>query len=562
VLLETSILRSDLAESQTNLRGFLLNGDEKFAFAFDGYSGKFKRSLQTALRLVEHNHEQRIRIERVQSQYVIWEGVARRQMALRRRTGSTPGIANVNLRRWFAQGRAAADKLRVLLDRVDGHERALLQERIASATKLRARTEKIFFGGSVFGFLTLGVLAVLLLANARELSQTGRQLEAENAQRRCAEAEIRAANDSLAAQLARLEQHNHEIETLSDCGQMLQACQTTDDACAIIARMMPRLFPSACGAIYLFNASGNFLERTIFWPGAESQSDPANAACDVSRLPEHLQPDDCWALRSGQKHRFERGAASVACAHLISESLPAVSLCVPLLAQDNLLGLLHLYDEQNVSLDQLDRALVLACAEQIGLAISNLQLRETLRHQSIRDPLTNLYNRRYLEETLEHELQRAKRTYQSVGVIMMDIDFFKRFNDSHGHGAGDALLQAVANCLQAGTRGGDFACRYGGEELTLILPEATHAQVVARAEELRRAVERTQVRYQGQLLGPVTLSAGVACFPEDARTANDLLEIADAALYEAKTAGRNRVVLHDAPQAGSTPDRAARAGED
>jgi diguanylate cyclase (GGDEF)-like protein len=559
LLLETSALRGDLAESQTNLRGFLLSGDERFAVAFEGYNGKFKRSVQTALQLVSDNREQGARIRRIKSLYAIWETVARRQMALHR-TGSTPGSAKAERWRWFAQGRAAADDLRALLDRVDAHERALLQERIASATKLRARTEKIVFGGSVFAFLTLGVLAVLLLANARELSQTGRQLENENAQRRRAEAEIRAANNSLAAQLARLEQRNREIEMLSECGQMLQACQTTGEACAVINRMLPQLFPSACGAVYLFDAAGDFLERTVSWSGVESQRDSADAACRVPRLPEHLQLDECWALQSGKKHRFERGAAGVACTHL-SKPLPAISLCVPLLAQDNLLGLLRLYDERDASLDLLDSPLVLACTEQIGLAISNLQLRETLRHQSIRDPLTNLYNRHYLEESLEQELLRAKRAHQSVGIIMMDIDFFKRFNDSHGHSAGDALLQSVANCLQAGTRGGDFVCRYGGEELILVLPGATHAQTVARAEELRRAVARTQVRYQEQLLGPVTVSAGVACFPEDARTADDLFKVADAALYEAKASGRNRVVSHGSRRDGSTPAGASHAVE-
>jgi diguanylate cyclase (GGDEF)-like protein len=329
--------------------------------------------------------------------------------------------------------------------------------------------------------------------------------------------------------------------------------------------MLPRLFPTAGGAIYLLNSSGNFLERIIFWMPTSAECDSSardskEEADAVSIFPEHLQPDECWALRCGQKHRFERDAANVACPHL-REPLPAVSLCIPLLAQGNVLGLLNLHDSENVSLGEDDRPLVLACAEQIGLAISNLQLRETLRHQSIRDPLTNLYNRRYLEESLEHELQRATRSRQSVGVIMMDIDFFKRFNDAHGHGAGDALLQAVAKCLQTGTRGSDIACRYGGEELTLILPEATCAQTVARAEKLRRDVERTRIHYLGKLLGPVTISAGVACFPEDASDANELLKAADAMLYKAKAAGRNRVVQHT-PPVGSTPASMAHASQE
>jgi diguanylate cyclase (GGDEF)-like protein len=557
VLLETGATRVALAEAQTNLRGFLLTRDKKFSTRFEQYNGELKRSLEATLHLVDSNREQARRIARIQSLHVTWESAARRRIAqLQRSAGSTPGLSDVQRRQEFARGAAIADQIRALLDSIDRQERLILEQRIASATRLQSRTEKIVFGGSVFGLLAMGVLAVLLLINARELAQTGRRLENENAQRRRAESEIRAVNESLAAQLTHTEQRNREIELLSECGQILQACQRLDEVCTVITQMLPRIFPATGGVVYLLNASENFLDRIISWTptGAEDngiERDSTGEADAAPAFPEHLQPDECWALRCGQKHRFERDVPSVACPHL-QQPLPAVSLCIPLLAQGNVLGLLNLYDRKNVSLDESDRPLVLACAEQIGLAISNLQLRETLRYQSIRDPLTNLYNRRYLEESLEHELLRAKRSRQSVGVIMMDIDFFKRFNDAHGHGAGDALLQAVAKCLQTGTRGSDIACRYGGEELTLILPEATYAQTVARAEKLRQAVERTQIHYHGSLLGPVTLSAGVACFPEDAGTVEELLRAADAALYQAKAAGRNRVVA-STPQHGSTP---------
>lgn len=553
VLLETGALRGCLAEAQTNLRGFLLTRDEKFVSRFEQYDDNFKSSLQLTQQLVDDNREQGIRTDRVQDLYRKWAGSARIQIAMRRRVGSTPdagkrAIIDAQRQLQFQHGGALADRARALLHRIDEHERALLEERITAAAQLQARTEKIVFGGSVLGLGAMGVLAAMLLTNARELARAGQQLEAENTGRRRIENEIRIANESLSTQLARMEKRNHEIELLSECGQLLQACQTMDEAHNVITQMMPQLFPCASGMIYVFNASGNFLECAMSWQNlndanainANAINPNANAANGIA-APEQLQPDDCWALRCGQKHRYERGEASVACEHL-SEPLPAVALCVPLLAQGSVLGLLHLRDQNQVSLDHSDRLLVLACAEQIGLAISNLQLRETLRQQSIRDPLTNLYNRRYLEESLNHELLRAARSRQSVGVIMMDIDFFKRFNDTHGHGAGDVLLQAVAQCLQSGTRGGDIACRYGGEELTVIMPDATHAQTAARAEELRCAIGRTRIEYHGQMLGPVTISAGVACFPEDAREADDLLKIADAALYSAKTSGRNRVV--------------------
>jgi diguanylate cyclase (GGDEF)-like protein len=190
--------------------------------------------------------------------------------------------------------------------------------------------------------------------------------------------------------------------------------------------------------------------------------------------------------------------------------------------------------------------LAVTLAEQVALALANLKLRETLRLQSIRDPLTGLYNRRYLEETLERELHRAARHHTPLGVIMLDIDHFKNFNDTFGHAAGDQLLQHLGTYLRANSRKEDIVCRYGGEEIVLIMPDATPTDVFKRAEQLRLGVKDLQVQYRGQSLGVITLSAGVAaCHPPETPCA-DLLHEADRALYRAKRAGRDRVLLANA----------------
>ena len=179
-------------------------------------------------------------------------------------------------------------------------------------------------------------------------------------------------------------------------------------------------------------------------------------------------------------------------------------------------------------------------AEDMALALANLRLRETLRSQAIRDPLTGLFNRRYLEETMERELNRVKRQGISLGVIMMDLDHFKEYNDTFGHSAGDELLSALGILLKSQIRGEDIACRYGGEEFLLILPGASLEVALERAESLRQAVKEMHQHHQG--LKPTTLSLGVAVYPDHGDTGLQLIQAADAALYRAKQAGRDRVM--------------------
>jgi diguanylate cyclase (GGDEF)-like protein len=189
------------------------------------------------------------------------------------------------------------------------------------------------------------------------------------------------------------------------------------------------------------------------------------------------------------------------------------------------------------------RQLAVATAAHISMALANAKLRETLRNQSIRDPLTGLFNRRYMEETLERELHRAARKGVPVGIIMADLDHFKRFNDTFGHLAGDALLRMFGELLASRIRSEDVACRYGGEEFALILPEASLETTRERAEEVREQAKSLQAQLRGQSLGGVTVSLGVAAFPQHGSTAEAVLHTADAALYRAKAEGRDRVIV-------------------
>jgi diguanylate cyclase (GGDEF)-like protein len=178
-----------------------------------------------------------------------------------------------------------------------------------------------------------------------------------------------------------------------------------------------------------------------------------------------------------------------------------------------------------------------------------LKLREKLHEQAIHDPLTGLFNRRYLEETLWRELHRAHRRNSPVGVAMLDLDHFKRLNDTFGHDAGDSLLRELGQLLREKLRKSDIACRYGGEEFVLILPDSSLADTQRRVEQIRGLIKELRIRHRDQLCDAIATSAGVAAAPEHGSTAAELLSAADNALYAAKQAGRDRVVVYQAKQA-------------
>ena len=218
-----------------------------------------------------------------------------------------------------------------------------------------------------------------------------------------------------------------------------------------------------------------------------------------------------------------------------------------MISQGEALGVFHLQhsqsDETQGHSRAFDQGLVETVADTISLAIANLKLRETLRNQSTRDLLTGLHNRRFMDESLTREIHRAIRNQHPLGVIMLDIDHFKNFNDTFGHEAGDAVLHELGNFLMRSIRKGDIACRYGGEEFLLLLPEATLENTRQRAQELCDEVRKIEVQYRGEMLGNITVSIGVAAFPDYGESRDDVVQAADRALYQAKKEGRNRVVV-------------------
>jgi diguanylate cyclase (GGDEF)-like protein len=348
------------------------------------------------------------------------------------------------------------------------------------------------------------------------------------------ESALEEANAKLRIALAESEEQAREAIKLTELVDILQSCQTTEEAYRIIGNTLPTTLSFPSGALCMTSSSRNIVEAVAAWGGA-----PATEKT--------FAPDDCWALRRGKVHRVNDAASPLRCAH-VSGSLAAGYLCVPLAAQGETLGVLCLENTSqspNPSLGSPEAPMealarrASAVAERISLVLANLRVREALRSQSIRDPLTGLFNRRFMEESLEREVRRAARNDEGVALLMLDLDHFKLFN----HQAGDMLLRGFGDFLSQGTRGQDVACRYGGEEFLLVLAGASIDAGCKRAELLREGLKQLTVRHAGQVLGRITVSIGVSAFPVHGATGEELVRGADRALYRAKEEGRDRVVV-------------------
>ena len=344
--------------------------------------------------------------------------------------------------------------------------------------------------------------------------------------------DLRKANDELLSVVAELQKREHDMRLLNRMNDLLQTCTTQEEAYKVVALMAGELFPGHSGCLASLRPWDQFLETVARW-GEDA-------------LPEALfSLEECWAMRRGQPYEVTDPQASLLCRHFVHEPSTGY-LCVPLTVHGETLGLLCIVGDTESDEHQAARhRLAVTVGEGIKLCLSNLRLRAKLREQAIHDPLTGLANRRYLEESLPRELHRASRANTVLSIAMLDIDHFKRFNDTLGHDSGDALLREVGRLLREKLRKSDIASRYGGEEFVLVLPESSLADTVQRVEAIRVAVRELQIRHGDQLLGTVTLSGGVTQAREGL-TARELLREADQALYAAKHAGRDRIALYEA----------------
>jgi diguanylate cyclase (GGDEF)-like protein/PAS domain S-box-containing protein len=385
------------------------------------------------------------------------------------------------------------------------------------------------------------ILEEQILERTMQLEDANTRLHEEMIERDFARNQLDVQNEKM---MSELQKRSERATMLAKMGELLQSCISRDEVFTAALGYAPKIFPALRGALALLNEARNLAEVIGSW-----------AECVIPAS--EFEPSQCWGLRTGQPHFVVAGDTTARCAH--AQGVNGTYLCVPIIAQGETLGILHLQETGSRQMDTSELSFKTTFAGQVGLSIANIRLREALRTQSVRDALTGLFNRRYLEEILERELRRAGRAKQSVGILMLDLDYFKRFNDTYGHEAGDTVLRETAGLLLKNVRAEDFVCRFGGEEFVVILPTADQEGSRTRGDRLREKVRDLTVMHQGKSLGMVTFSIGVAVFPEHGTTPKELMAAADAALYEAKRAGRDRVVVATKTSAGMVVPEVARS---
>jgi diguanylate cyclase (GGDEF)-like protein len=344
-----------------------------------------------------------------------------------------------------------------------------------------------------------------------------------------AEREQRAGEMALV--ISELDEQNHATSILSNLVEMLHFCDVVEEAYEVFDFAGQQLFPTGGSIEFVDDATG-VMQAQCVWGDRKTWS--------------AVSSHGCRAIESAQPH--ESTAGSVRCDHLRSvEGLHV--LCHPLVIQREVVGLLSVTlpadptsaaDVDSMHLRQYARLL----GDQISIWLANFKLRESLSYLAIRDPLTNLFNRRFMVETLEREMAITMRSHDQTSIIQVDIDHFKDFNDLYGHEVGDAVLRGVAGVMLGLFRESDVPCRSGGEEFTLILPRCSWDIANIRAMELQSRVAAITIPIASHHtpLTPPTLSIGIATSPEHGNSGEDLLRSADMALYAAKSSGRNRIV--------------------
>lgn len=376
----------------------------------------------------------------------------------------------------------------------------------ADFSDLRSAILQLRFTLAAIGFLGLILLSALIFVFTRKLNNS-----------------IVKAQEMLET---RVQERTQEIEILQRFASMLAACNTNEEVQKVVDNILPRIIGNDNGAICLFDNNRKLLEMKLQWP-------------NQWRGEHHYESDDCWALRKGKYHISKDEYSEVKCNHM--KQVNGVTLCIPLIAQGNSIGIMHLMINREI--DVHFKKIAFTIAEHLGLTLANIKLQEKLREQAIRDPLTHLYNRRYLDEVLTTEINRSRRHKEHFALLLLDIDHFKRFNDKYGHDAGDFVLTELSVILRTCVRTEDTVARVGGEELAILAPRVGKPEAVKLANKICQLIRTHNLNHNGNDLGQVTISIGVSIFDEHIQNAEVLMKTADMALYQSKENGRDQYTI-------------------
>lgn len=499
-----------LVDAETGQRGFILTGKEEFLQPYHAAAGMIEPLWATLWEESRHPGE-RETLGNIKASINAKLVLLAETIKLRRENGFDAA------ERVVATG-AGRTHMEILRNLIGGELSSLSIHRTELRDKLTAGAQNAMYISAAVNIAEMILLGGALLVGLRSLRARAyaERLASENT-----EALRRAAAAS--------DLRNRQMAISADMLHALECVATVEEASLIVSTFCKKLVPGVSGSLYLYRNSRDVLERKATWGDLADDAD-------------HIEPGQCWAVRRGSVH-FCAGDGDLQCQHG-SAARPGAGprVCMPLVTQDAVLGCLTLYAAPDApDIFERQRELLATLSEEISMSMSNIKLRETLRLQSIIDPLTELYNRRYMDETLRRELIRAKRADKPLAIIVIDLDHFKRTNDSHGHDGGDAVLKKVAHILLTNVRECDVVCRFGGEEMVILLPDCDPQLAATRAESVRALIESQQVSHGGQTVR-TTASFGVAGYPAHGDDATALFQAADRALYQAKHDGRNRVV--------------------
>jgi diguanylate cyclase (GGDEF)-like protein/PAS domain S-box-containing protein len=438
-------------------------------------------------------------------------------------------ITSINKAAERILGYARAEALRIRFSQFVAPEfqqaaRRMMDRQTADEAPITCELDVIAKNGSR---VTLEVSNRLIFQEGKPVGIQG--IARDITERKKTEEALQQANKKLEAWVQELEQRTREMTLLSEMGDILRACLTKEEVYAVIVRVAKEIFPLQAGALFVLGPLRNITEAVAEWG-------------DTSRIELTFSPEECWALRRGRVHWVEDTRIGLLCKHL-HEPPPSGYLCVPMMAQSEAVGILHLIQPQDALMPEAKLRLAIAMAEHVAMALSNLRLHETLRSQSIRDQLTGLFNRSFLEESLELELRRAARSQHPCSVIMLALDNFQLLNDSFGLDVGDSVLRKAGMMVQTSVRKGDIACRFSGQTYVVALPQCGYEVGLKRADSLRDLARTLEVKYQSEQVGQITVSIGLAVYPDHGQTVETLLRSAEAALNRARNSGGDCVVV-------------------
>jgi len=520
-----SLFLETLLDAETGQRGYLLTGDAQYLRPYYRAAGLLDAQLAQLSEELDDDDAQA-------------ERLARLQPVVRRKLGELAESIAVRLDKGAEAARAFVARNTGIADMDE--IRAILQSMSADKVRRLNDLEGTYQATRQITMLSLGVFVGTSLALVVVVIVMIRRADRQR---------IQAIEDhagyiaEIGRKVAQLRRERNEIADINEMASFLQSSNSTAELGATVGAFLERSFPALAGCLYVFSPSRNDLQL--------------EAAFGTGTAVARLSPEQCWGLRRGETHAWHHAAGVPACIHHAGAD-DAPSLCLPLIAHGETIGLLTLAgpgvagaaagDEES---DDGVRRLADAVARHLALAVANLQLRDTLKEQSIRDPLTGAFNRRHFDIVGAKELAQCVRVGRGFALVMLDIDHFKRYNDVHGHAAGDAVLVAVCDYLHQHIREADWLFRLGGEEFALLLREVDFGDAARRADDLRAGIAELRIASNGFDLPSVTVSMGLATW----QTRNDKLDTvlarADEALYQSKAAGRNRLTV--SPEGAPAP---------